>query len=210
METEKKGVLKLFSLFAEILEYPTIAFYECIDECISVLEGMDRAAARVLNEFAEVFSGGSLSVVQEIHSRAFLTEAACQPCLRDHLFADEPSRAEFLEKLRRHYDSHGFSPGRESPDHLAVVLRFLAESPGDREDMDLLHEGVIPALEKMLARWVNEGTNPYRGVLQALLLLLLRKKWGDRNKKLEMEKDKQEISSGQKGFKFQVEDLGIS
>ena len=163
---------KLYPLFAEILEYPTCSLYECFDECISLLLGWDHEAARLLRRFESTLARVPLTEMQEIYTRTFDLQPACFPYAGYHLFGEDYRRGLFMAGLKRQYLSHGFSAGKELPDHLAVILRFLAETSRDKENEELIHEGMIPALEKMLATGLREGDNPYREVLQALLLTL--------------------------------------
>ncbi len=62
---------KVYSLFAEILEYPTDSFYEGVDECISFLIGLDREAAGLLRISEPVLARMPLNQVQETYTRTF-------------------------------------------------------------------------------------------------------------------------------------------
>jgi nitrate reductase molybdenum cofactor assembly chaperone NarJ/NarW len=168
----RKDPRKLYPLFAEILEYPVCSLYECLDECISLLLGRDHEAARLLRKFESILARVPLTEMQEIYTRTFDLQPACFPYVGYHLFAEDYRRGLFMAGLKRKYSSHCFSAGKELPDHLAVILRFLAETSRDKENDELIHECMIPALEKMLTTGLREGDSPYRGVLQGLLLTL--------------------------------------
>ena len=79
--------------------------------------------------------------------------------------------AHFMARLREHYRSSGFVAGDDLPDHLCVILRFLASREHGEVERELVVDCMIPALGKMVAGFA-ELTNPYRDALQALLLLL--------------------------------------
>ncbi len=162
----------LYPLFAEILEYPTESLYECLDECISLLLGWDGEAAKLLKEFESTLARVPLARVQEIYTRTFDLQPACYPYVGYHLFGEDYRRGLFMAGLKREYGSRGFSIGKDLPDHLAVMLKFLAGPSGGNENPEVVRECLIPALEKMLAGGLKEGDNPYRGVLQALLLTM--------------------------------------
>ncbi len=166
---EKAG--KLFLLFAEILEYPTLALYECFEECISLLLDWNSEAAKLLKKFEFFLARVALTQMQEIYTRTFDLQPACYPYVGHHLFGEDYRRGLFMAGLKRQYLSRDFSAGQELPDHLAVILRFLTKPSGDNENHELIHECLIPALEKMLMG-LREEDNPYRGVLQALLLAM--------------------------------------
>ncbi len=177
---------QLYSLFAEILEYPTPSLCECFDDCISFLLARDQEAAQLLKNFESFLARTPLTQVQESYTRTFDLKPLCYPYVGHHLFGEDYRRGLFMAGLKRIYLFYDFSSGKELPDHLAVMLRFLAESSGDREDNELIRECMIPALEKMLAGGMRKGDNPYRWVLQALLFTLQRE-CGGQEKKLEVE-----------------------
>jgi len=173
MEKElREDPRKLYALFAEMLEYPAYSLYECFDECISLLMDRDNEAAKLLRKFESILARVPLTEMQEIYTRTFDLQPACYPYVGYHLFGEDYRRGLFMAGLKKHYLSHDFSVEKELPDHLAVILRFLAETSRDKEKAELIHECVIPSLEKMLAGGLKEGDNPYGGVLQALLLTL--------------------------------------
>ncbi len=167
-----EGPRKIYSLFAEILEYPSDSIYECFDECISLLLGWDGEAAGLLKEFEFTLARLSLPKVQEIYTRTFDLQPACHPYVGHHLFGEDYRRGLFMAGLKREYEARGFSAARELPDHLAVMLRFWAEKSGVQEGEELFRECIIPALDKMLAGGSKEGNNPYRGILRALFSML--------------------------------------
>jgi nitrate reductase delta subunit len=99
-------------------------------------------------------------------------QAVCYPYVGYHLFGESYKRGAFLARLNEGYRAHGFSAKKEQPDHVPVILRFLAL--GEKGDFSeaLLREGLIPALDKMADTFGDNGGNPYGEVIRALLLLL--------------------------------------
>lgn len=100
------------------------------------------------------------------------------PYVGFHLFGEGYKRRVFLARLNGLYSSRGFSAGRELPDHVAVVLRFLAAAEGDEETRVLREDGLVPALTKMIGAFGDSG-NPYGDVLRALRFVLLPPHRGD-------------------------------
>jgi nitrate reductase delta subunit len=98
-----------------------------------------------------------------------------------HLFGEGYKRRVFLAGLSAMYSSRGFSAGRELPDHIAVVLRFLAGPAAGEEARILMEDGLTPALSKMIGTFGDPG-NPYGDVLRALRLVLLPALQGDEAK----------------------------
>ena len=77
----------------------------------------------------------------------------------------------FLAGLEEQYQMVDFSAADEAPDHLGVMLRFLARIGDEEEKEEISFLYVLPALKRMLRGFVGRRT-PYKGVLQALLLVL--------------------------------------
>lgn len=163
--------MKLWHLFAEILEYPTPLLFRRVEESISLLVPHHPEAAEELRRFGAFLDRNGSPKLEEIFTSTFDLQPACYPYVGYHLFGEDYRRGLFMARLKEHYRTHAFFPGQELPDHLAVMLRFLAERKGGGQDLELVQEGMIPALERMIAGFLN-AQNPYRGVLQALLHVL--------------------------------------
>ena len=162
---------KVYPLFAEILEYPTPSLYACFEECLSILLSAKSEAAGRMRDFQSHLVRAPLTRMQEMYTRTFDLQPACYPYLGYHLFGEDYRRGLFMAGLMKHYRSCDFSPGKELPDHIAVILRFLAQYPGCEGNDELVRECLVPALESMLSGLRNKD-NPYGGVLQALLAAL--------------------------------------
>jgi nitrate reductase delta subunit len=80
----------------------------------------------------------------------------------------------FMVKLKERYRFYDFSPGNELPDHLAVMLRFLARLEEGEESGELVRACIIPSLEKMI-RGFGDRENAYRLVMEALLAVMQEK-----------------------------------
>jgi nitrate reductase delta subunit len=75
-----------------------------------------------------------------------------------------------MARLADVYRQDGFQdgrPGGELPDHLTVVLRYLAAAPDGPSRTAVLEDALVPALEKMVAA-LPDGDDAYRPVLAAL------------------------------------------
>ena len=78
--------------------------------------------------------------------------------------------------LSERYRQHGFERGQELADHIAVVLRFLAHAWGTGDAEELVSEGLLPALGKIVAGLgpaeeqedARRGRDVYGLVLRAL------------------------------------------
>jgi nitrate reductase delta subunit len=108
------------------------------------------------------------AALEELYTSTFDLEPACTPYLGVQLLGDEnPVRGMLLAKLVELYAAEGFQPREELADHVAEVLGFLAVAqPGTARD-DLVLDGLVPALGKMI-EGLGDRENPYREVLTAV------------------------------------------
>lgn len=162
---------KILEMFAELLEYP------CGDEkgtaaaLAAALSGR-RPAAALLGKVHSFLAGASGGQAEEIFTATFDLQAVCTPYVGFHLFGEGHKRRLFLAGMNALYASRGFEVGRELPDHIAVVLRFLAVSAAEVEAREIVQDALVPALSKMLGKF-GDGANPYGNVLRALHAVLL-------------------------------------
>jgi len=160
-----------YRFFADILDYPTPVLSDRIAELLPLAKVAQGETAQLLYQFREFVEKASPEKQEELYTGTFDLQPLCCPYIGYQLFGEEYRRGMFMAQLREHYRFNGFDAGNDLPDHLCVILRFLAcRQPGEVE-RDLVMECMIPALDKMIAGFV-ESTNPYREVLQALILLL--------------------------------------
>jgi nitrate reductase molybdenum cofactor assembly chaperone NarJ/NarW len=168
------------TLFAELLDYPDGDLCRQARACAALVAGSCPEAAALLGEFATIAQDTPMSCLEEIYTRTFDLKCLCYPYVGYHLVGESYRRGTFLARLNEGYRARGFSAGRELPDHISVVLRFLALDPeiqsakpgDDAFAAVLLHEGLAPALAKMVACFQEESSNPYALVIRALWVLL--------------------------------------
>jgi nitrate reductase delta subunit len=129
--------------------------------------GAGSAAGAALARFAEAAEAATPSALQELYTATFDLRPACAPYLGVQLLGDEsPVRGALLAKLAEVYAAEGFRPREELGDHVAEVLGFLAVArPGPGRD-DLLRDGLLPALSRMIEAF-EDRRNPYRDLLVA-------------------------------------------
>lgn len=130
---------------ARLLEYPT---------------GQDYAA------FAPALGALSRDEREELYTATFDVTPTCVPYVSIHLFGEENfKRGEFMAALGARYAAAGFETRGELPDHLSVMLRFLAQTD-EAERRELVRFCLLGPLGKMIAALSDE--NPYRALLKAV------------------------------------------
>ncbi|HJT71749.1 MAG TPA: molecular chaperone TorD family protein [Terriglobales bacterium] len=135
-----------------------------------MMNSEDPHAAKQLKDFEQAITEMSLTRLQEIYTKHFDLHPDCTLNTSYHLFGDDWRRSMFLAELKGIYDANAFQQGNELPDHLCLILRFIALKGRIAEMDDLVHECVIPAVRHMIA--VTADDNPYRNALDALLIWL--------------------------------------
>jgi nitrate reductase delta subunit len=162
----------IYRLFATLLEYPTASLSTQARECSDLLSSAGSPAAAPLQSFCRTVQELSPARMEELYTRTFDLQAICSPYLGYQLFGESYKRGIFMARLNEGYRVRGFSAGCELPDHLAVVLRFLALGAEGEFSRALLAEGLVPALAKMAQALGSPSDNPYSEVLGALSLAL--------------------------------------
>lgn len=159
-------------LFADLLEYPTPGLAGRARACAEETEAISPEAAALLDLFCAGLEGMSLSRLEEIYTSTFDLKPNCYPYVGYHLFGESYKRGTFMARLNQEYCARGLATGNELPDHLGVVLRFLALDGDTQFSRTLLHEGLVPALEKMAGAFGESNDTAYGEVIRALLLVL--------------------------------------
>ena len=163
--------MKLHDLFADILDPPRLLLPDRVSECVSLLAPSQREAGGLMEQFKTFLDRTPLTRMGEIYAGTFGSQAVCYPYVGHHLFGDGNHRGMFLAGLEEQYQIHHFSAADELPDHLGIMLRFLAQVGDEEEKEEITFLYVLPALKRMLKGFVGRRI-PYKGVLQALLLVL--------------------------------------
>lgn len=155
----------VFELLAYLIDYPTPDVLTHVRECAALVKARHSRAARPMAHFRLFVEQTDFSRLEELYAATFDLKPVCYPYIGYQLFGDTYKRGEFLAQLNARCREHGFVPHNELPDHLGVILRYLART----WDADLVTEGVIPSLERMIEQLER---NPYRDLLRAILAVL--------------------------------------
>lgn len=163
----------IYSLFADILDYPAHPIAQIVDDCSTELALDCPEAHQHLTAFLGGIAGKSLGQLQEIYTNAFDLRPDCTPNLGYHMFGDDGRRGLFLAELKARMESSGVAPGCELPDHISLLLRYMQRN--ERERSALIEDCMLPAISRM-ADVLDSSENPYKHALRALLSLLQRQR----------------------------------
>jgi len=153
--------------FAALLSYPQGDMGGAARTCQALLAECHLPAAAELERFCDFVAAQTASRVEEIYTATFDLQPVCHPYVGYQLFGESKQRALFLVKLQECYRRHGYVTGGELPDHLSEVLRFLAKAQDVTARAELMNDGLLPALAKII-QGIEDGEHPYGDVLRAL------------------------------------------
>ena len=161
--------LKAISL---MLSYPTVELQAAMPEIGGVLASDTRltaAARRALRPLVGEVSGRDIYDLQETYVGLFDRSRALSLNLFEHVHGESRDRGGAMVSLVEMYRDAGFEPvTSELPDHLPVLLEYLATRP-PAEAQDTLADAAH-ILEAMSARLVRRES-PYAAAFAALLQL---------------------------------------
>lgn len=161
--------LKALSL---VLSYPTVELQQAMPEVSGVLAADRRltaAARRSLRPLMEDLARRDIYELEESYVMLFDRSRTISLNLFEHVHGESRDRGGAMVSLIETYRDGGFEPATtELPDHLPVLLEFLATRPAE-EARDILADAahIFEAIRARLAR----RESVYEGVFAALLQL---------------------------------------
>lgn len=183
---------RLVSLLADLIDYPRPGLAEKVVECRHEVAAATPAAVTLLDAFLGDLERLPQGRLEELYSNAFdldtlsAFDATCYPYVGHHLLGETYRRSRLMVGLLECYQEHGFEvEGGELPDHVLVMLRFLARCPDDELAEQLVGEAILPALARMTQDGAEAGLEGESGrriylrVLEAIRLVLGEQLWPD-------------------------------
>ncbi|RJP26548.1 MAG: nitrate reductase molybdenum cofactor assembly chaperone [Candidatus Abyssobacteria bacterium SURF_5] len=164
---------ELYMQFAEILDYPTPQLTQKVESCAAALSAFDKDAVNLLQEFQQALRRHSRGELEEIYTSTFDLNGGCCLYAGHYIFGEDFRRSLLMVKLKELYRETGFSAAKELPDHLCVMLKFLAGAGDCEECEDLVADCMIPAISAMIKSFKSKR-HPYKTLLECLLRVLER------------------------------------
>ncbi|MCM2263903.1 MAG: nitrate reductase molybdenum cofactor assembly chaperone [Desulfuromonadales bacterium] len=158
--------------FADLLSYPDRDSRQVAAACSDLLRTNYPEAGGALLGFTNFLDAQEAARVEEIFTATFDLQPACHPYVGYQLCGESQQRTMFLIKLQQLYNQHGFMAGSELPDHLSTMLRFIGTVQDRNCREELVSDGLLPALEKLL-QGLDDGEHPYVDLLKALRIFLV-------------------------------------
>jgi nitrate reductase delta subunit len=161
--------MAIYSLFADILDYPVKPIAKVMSDCAAELALECPEACVHMAAFQNAIAETSPGQLQEIYTNAFDLRPDCTSNLGYHLFGDDGRRGLFLAELKGRMEALGIALGSELPDHVSLLLRYMHHV--EQERCIVIEDCMLPAVSRM-AEVLDSTENPYKHALRALLSLL--------------------------------------
>ncbi len=169
----------LYSLLAILLEYPGEDFKLKVEECVKTLESSQRYADGIeeMRHFQQELAEATLDDIQGVYSYTFELTSDYTLDMGYHLY-DGFKRTNKLATIKGMYRSQGFpidevSKG-ELPDHLPIILKFIAFSKDEALKKDFLESFVVLAMEKLQNNFERNKINIYFHLINAIYKIIER------------------------------------
>ena len=162
MMSTQSAQVTMYDLLAGVVGYPTPRLAGQVEACAAQMAALGSRGARAMARFHSFVARTPVPALEELYTATFDLKPVCYPYVGYQLFGDTYKRGAFLAHLNARYREAGYTVSGELPDHLGVILGYLARTP----DGDLVAEGLVPTLRRMVEQL--DG-NPYRDALRAVL-----------------------------------------
>lgn len=176
--TALTGDGEFLRLLARALDYPSGDTVGLCRELAACVRAERPEAADGYEEFASTAATLADSRLRELYAETFDWNPACCLYVGYHLFGESYKRGAFMAKLNGEYRARDFSAERELPDHLCVMLRFLADVEDDEVALWLTDEAIAPALRK-IAKGFDDSDSMYGILVRAAFATLERAGQGE-------------------------------
>ncbi|MBW2688891.1 MAG: nitrate reductase molybdenum cofactor assembly chaperone [Deltaproteobacteria bacterium] len=153
--------------FAVLLSYPDDQVKEQAAACVAHMKGVNSEVATSMESFLDFIETNDITRIEEAFTGTFDLQSLCHPYVGYQLCGESQQRTMFMLKLRELYKQYDFVSGNELPDHLAEVLRFVGSITDQDCRLEIIQDGILPALEK-ITQGIESDNHPYVALLNAL------------------------------------------
>jgi len=169
------SLAECYASLARMLDYPK-GVEGIVDDCDSVCRILQTINIESpLEPFGRFVETSALARLQEEYVATFDFNPVVALYLGHHLFGDNRKKGTYLVRLKQEFGRFGFTPsGNELPDHLPLLLGFLAYLARNGEDgvrRSFVSECVLPGVERLGAAFSARRDSPWKPVVEAARLL---------------------------------------
>lgn len=169
------SIQQSYDALARLFEYPRE--HEKLQLAFTTVAGYLRQndIESRLNLFGDLVGSSPLEELQEEYVARFDFNPAAAPYLGHHLYGDNQKKGGYMIQVKQEYARHDFAaPEEELPDHLAVLLAFLAHLARRGEDevrREFIGKLILPGINKLLGSQAPRDTSPWFTLVEAAELL---------------------------------------
>jgi nitrate reductase delta subunit len=164
-----------YDALARLLDYPAKKDQLQVDfgDVSAFME--KRGMTGTLTAFADFAATSTEAALQEEYVATFDFNPATAPYLGHHLYGDNQKKGGYMIMLKQEFERCGYTPaGVELPDHISVVLGFLAhlarqDNNGARRPF--IAECVLPGVERLNAAFAARQDSHWKVLVEAVRLL---------------------------------------
>ncbi len=125
--------------------------------------------------FADFAASSSDAELEEEYVATFDFNPATAPYLGHHLFGDNQKKGSYMIMLKQEYERCSYTPaGVELPDHLSVLLGFLAHlarQENNEERQLFITTCVLPGVERFHAAFDTRQNSHWKALVETTRLL---------------------------------------
>lgn len=165
-----RQVISPIRALAALLEYPEAGYQERVADCRQALDQESGEATVLFSKFCESVHGLETEELQEMFTRSFDLDPACNLEIGWHLFGEDYRRGEFLVKMRQQLRARQISESSELPDHLTHALALL-DTMEPAEAADFAGDILLPALDRMRGAG-RKDAGPFGALVEVAFTLL--------------------------------------
>jgi nitrate reductase delta subunit len=166
------NISETYASLSRMLDYPAAKEGLAKDAAVVSAFLENKRLDCAIDSFAAFVVASPLATVQEAYVATFDFNPTTAPYLGHHLFGDNQKKGEYMIGLKQEYARHGFTPtSNELPDHLSLVLAFLAHLARDSEDrtrQPFIAASVLPGLERLDKVFADRRDCPWKPLVDAV------------------------------------------
>lgn len=168
-------IAAIYDALARMLDYPEEKQQLQVDYgLVSAFLNKQRLES-IISHFGEFADASSLAALQEEYVATFDFNPATAPYLGHHLFGDNQKKGGYMIMLKQEFERCGYSPiGSELPDHLSVVLGFLAHlarQEGEAARRLFIAECVLPGVERIHTAFAARQDSHWKVLVETARML---------------------------------------
>ena len=156
--------MAVFSVYAQALQYPYPGQVEALQA--QVKDSTNEPGMKTFANFIQKIGALSLSEQEELFTHTFDLSPLTAPYIGYQIWGESYKRGEFMALISQEMSSNQIDLEGELPDHLRLVLRYLAVAPTPLPELVEVLDPALAAMQKSLKK--NEADNPYLLLLEAI------------------------------------------